>query len=58
VILVAVWVSRTYVDQLGHSPLVQRLLEALGGQSLAAARGYVQSLAQFAESPADAVRGA
>jgi hypothetical protein len=49
VIVIAVWVSRSYGDRLGRWPSIQRLLQYLGGQNLAVARGIVQSLSRYAD---------
>jgi len=49
----AVWVSRTYGDRLGRWPSIQRLLQDMGGQNLAVAREFVQSLSRFAEDQPD-----
>jgi hypothetical protein len=48
VIVIAIWVSRAYADRLGGSPLIQRLLQDVGGQNLAAARTFVKSVSEFA----------
>jgi hypothetical protein len=53
VIVAALWVSRSYGDRLGRSPLIQRLLRDIGGQNLAAANGFVQSVSRFAEGSPD-----
>jgi hypothetical protein len=50
VIVAAVWISRAFADRFNRSPAVQRLLRELGGQNLAAAQSFVQSLADFAEN--------
>jgi hypothetical protein len=50
VIVAAVWISRAFADRFNRSPAVQRLLRELGGQNLAAAKCFVQSLADFAEN--------
>ncbi len=50
VIVIAIWVSRAYADRLGRSPLIQRLLQDLGGQNLATARAFVKSVSEFADA--------
>jgi hypothetical protein len=53
VIVIAVWVSRSYGDRMGRWPSIQRLLQDIGGQNLAAAMGFVQSLSRFAQDAPD-----
>ncbi len=49
VIVLAVWLSRRYADRMGGSPIVQRLMRALAGQSLTTAESFLGSLSQFEE---------
>jgi serine/threonine-protein kinase len=49
VIPAGVWASRRYADRAGRWPLVRRLLRDVGGQNLAAARGFLDSLSQFGD---------
>jgi hypothetical protein len=42
-----IWASRRYADRLGHWPMVRRLLRDMGGQNLAAARSFLDSLSEF-----------
>ncbi|MHB1047333.1 MAG: hypothetical protein ACYC4P_15120 [Thermoanaerobaculia bacterium] len=49
VILLAVWTSRRYAARMGRSPLVQRLMRDLAGDSLNAAAGFLSSVSRFEE---------
>lgn len=49
VIPLAVGISRRYADRMARSPRVQRLMRTLAGHSLAAATGFLDSLAEFAK---------
>jgi hypothetical protein len=49
VLALALWVSRHYADRMGRSPLVQRLMRDLSGQSLAKATEFLGALARFEE---------
>ena len=48
VLVLAVWISRTFANRMDRSPVIQRLLQDLGGQNLAAARTFVKSVSEFA----------
>ena len=50
VLLAGLWASRRFADRLRNGPFAGRLLRDLGGQNLAAARGFLKSLAEFADS--------
>jgi hypothetical protein len=47
VIPTGVWASRRYADRLGHWPIARRLLRDIGGQNLAAAQIFLNSLSEF-----------
>ncbi len=49
VIVLAVWLSRRYADRMGSSPVVQRLMRELAGQSLTTAESFLDSLSQYEE---------
>jgi hypothetical protein len=49
VIVAALWISYSFADRLDRSPSIQRLLRDIGGQNLAKATEFLNSLAQFAE---------
>ncbi len=50
VLVLAVWISWTFAYRMKSSPLIQRLLQDLGGQNLAAARAFAKSVSEFADS--------
>ena len=47
VIPLAVWLSRRYAERMKRSPFVQRLMRDLAGTNLAAATGFLSTLARF-----------
>jgi hypothetical protein len=53
VIPAGLWISHRFADRLGRSPLIQRLLRDIGGQNLAKATDFLNSLARFAEAPTE-----
>jgi biotin transporter BioY len=50
VLVLAVWISRTFANRMDRSPVIQRLLQDLGGQNLAAARAFAKSVSEFADA--------
>jgi hypothetical protein len=53
VIPTGLWISHRFADRLERSPLIQRLLRDIGGQNLAKATDFLNSLARFAEASPD-----
>ncbi|MEO8585619.1 MAG: hypothetical protein ABI584_05625 [Acidobacteriota bacterium] len=49
VIALAIWLSRRYADQMDRSPVLQRLMRELAGQSLTTAKSVLGSLSQYEE---------
>ncbi|HYN44135.1 MAG TPA: hypothetical protein VE129_20330 [Thermoanaerobaculia bacterium] len=49
VILLAAWTSKRYAARMERSPLVQRLMRDLAGDSLNAAAGFLSSISRFEE---------
>jgi hypothetical protein len=49
ILALALWVSQRYADRMDRSPLMQRLMRTLSGQSLAKATGFLKALARFEE---------
>lgn len=47
VILVAVIVSKKYVDRFGHSPFVKKLMDDISGRNLNAATKFIQEMELF-----------
>jgi len=41
------WISKRYADRMERSPLARRLMRDLAGRNLAAAAGFLRSLAEF-----------
>jgi hypothetical protein len=54
VIPTGLWASRLYADRLGHWPMARRLLRDIGGQNLAAARSFIDSLSEFGDDTREA----
>jgi hypothetical protein len=54
VIPVGVWACRRYADRVERWPLARRLLRDIGGQNLAGARSFLDSLSQLGDEPARA----
>jgi serine/threonine-protein kinase len=54
VIPIGVWASRRYADRLEDWPLARRLLRDIGGQNLAAARSFLDSLSELGEEKHEA----
>jgi hypothetical protein len=44
-----IWASRRYADFVGRWPMTRRLVRDIGGQNLAAARSFLESLSQFGD---------
>jgi hypothetical protein len=55
VLALALWVSRRYAARMGRSPLVQQLMQALSGQSLADATQILRAVARFEEEGSQAL---
>lgn len=49
---VSLWLSRRYADRMAGSPRLQRFMKDLAGQNLAAAHGFLDTLAAFERDPA------
>jgi hypothetical protein len=43
----AVWVSKTFGERMGHSPFIQRVMRDIAGHNLTAARDFLAKLSQF-----------
>ena len=47
VVVLAVWISRRYAERMDRSPLAQRVMRHLAGQSLTSAAAFLSSISEF-----------